>query len=221
GVQTCSHTIYYRISNFETNDPLYFRAEPVRCTSTILYKMYQENNKEISKTIALLMLSAIISDSLLFKSPTCTAEEVNAAKELAEIAEVNLEEYGLAMIEEGTELGGKKINELLTMNAKDFTFGDTEVVMDRIKDINGENVNEREIKLEAEINKIIEEKDLDLFLLVVTDIINSNSDVLALGKAANNVEKAFEVELLANRALLEGVVSRKKQIVTNLGETFK
>lgn len=212
---------HHRISNFETNDPLYFRAEPVGCTSTILYKMYQENNQEISKAIAMLMLSAIISDSLLFKSPTCTTEDINVAKELAEIAEVDLEEYGLAMLEAGTDLGGKTINELLTMDAKDFTFGDSEVMIAQINAIDVENVYERKLELEAEINKIIEEKDLDLFLLVVTDIINSNSDVLALGKAANNVEKAFEVELLANRALLEGVVSRKKQIVTNLGETFK
>src|SRR5699024_4066243 len=85
---------HHRISNFETNDPLYFRAEPVGCTSTILYKMYQENNKEISKTIELLMLSVSTSDSLIFTTHTNTAEDVNAAKELAEIAEVNSEEYG-------------------------------------------------------------------------------------------------------------------------------
>src|SRR5699024_12384151 len=101
------------------------------------------------------------------------------------------------------------------------TSDDTEIKNTQINDIDVKNDYERKIELEAEINKIIEEKDLDLFILDVTDIINSKSDVLARRKAANNVEKAFEVELLANRALLEGVVSRKKQIVTNLGETFK
>lgn len=212
---------HHRISNFETNDPLYFRAEPVGCTSTILYKMYQENNKEISKTIATLMLSAIISDSLLFKSPTCTPVDVAAAKELAKIAEVNLEEYGLAMLKAGTDLGDKTAIELLTMDAKEFTFGDSEVMIAQVNAIDIDSVYERRDELEVEINKVIEEKDLDLFLLVVTDIINSNSEVLALGKAANNVEEAFKVKLLANRALLEGVVSRKKQIVTSLGDTFK
>lgn len=212
---------HHRISNFETNDPLYFRAEPVGCTSTILYKMYQENNKEISKTIATLMLSAIISDSLLFKSPTCTPVDVAAAKELAEIAEVNLEEYGLAMLKAGTDLGDKTAIELLTMDAKEFTFGDSEVMIAQVNAIDIDSVYERRDELEVEINKVIEEKYLDLFLLVVTDIINSNSEVLALGKAANNVEEAFKVKLLANRALLEGVVSRKKQIVTSLGDTFK
>src|SRR5699024_9435027 len=139
-----------------------------------------------------------------FKSPTCTTEDVKAAKELAEIAEVNLEEYGLAMLEAGTDLGGKTINELLTMDAKDFTFGDSEVMIAQINAIDVEHVYERTLELEAEMNKIIDGKDLDLFLLVVTDIINSNSDVLARGIAANNVEKACDVELLANRALLEG-----------------
>ena len=212
---------HHRISNFETNDPLYFRAEPVGCTSTILYKMYQENNKEVSKTIATLMLSAIISDSLLFKSPTCTPVDVAAAKELAEIAEVNLEEYGLAMLKAGTDLGDKTPVELLTMDAKEFAFGDSEVMIAQVNAIDTDSVYERRDELEVEINKVIEEKGLDLFLLVVTDIINSNSEVLALGKAANNVEEAFKVKLLANRALLEGVVSRKKQIVTSLGDTFK
>src|SRR5699024_2934177 len=137
---------HHGISNFETNDPLYFRAEPVGRTSTILYKMFQENNKEISKTIALLMLSAIISDSLLFKSPTCTTEDVKADKELAKIAEVNLEEYELAMLEAGTDIGGKTINQLLTMDAKDFTFGDSEVMIAQINASDVETVYERKLE---------------------------------------------------------------------------
>lgn len=212
---------HHRIANFETSGPLYFRSEPVGCTSTILYKMYLENDKEVSKTIAILMLSAIVSDSLLFKSPTCTSVDVAAAMELAEIAEVNVEEYGLAMLEAGTDLDDKTALELLTMDAKEFAFGESEVVIAQINGIDTLSIFERRAELETEINKIIKEKELDLFLLVVTDIINSNSEVLAIGKAANNVEEAFEVKLLANRALLEGVVSRKKQIVTSLGNTFK
>lgn len=212
---------HHRISNFETNDPLYFRAEPVGCTSTILYKMYKENDKEISKAVATLMLSAIISDSLLFKSPTCTPIDVETAKELAKIAEINLEEYGLAMLEAGTALDDKTPLELLTMDAKEFAFGESKVIIAQVNAIDTANVFKRRLELEIEINKIIEENELDLFLLVVTDIINSNSDVLAIGKAANNVEEAFKIKLLESRALLEGVVSRKKQIVTNLGDTFK
>lgn len=212
---------HHRIANFETTDPLYFRAEPVGCTATILNKIFKEKNVEVSKTNALLLLSAIVSDTLLFKSPTCTSEDVEAAKELGEIAEVNVEEYGLEMLKAGTDLSDKSIEELLAMDAKEFTMGQSKVEIAQINAIDIDAIYEKQKEMETAIEKVIAQKELDLFLLVVTDIINSNSEVLALGNSSKNVEEAFEVELLANRALLKGVVSRKKQIVTNLGTTFK
>ena len=212
---------HHRIANFETSDPLYFRAEPVGCTATILTKIFKEKNVEISKTNAILLLSAIVSDTLLFKSPTCTDEDVQIAKELAEIAEVDVEEYGLDMLKAGTDLSDKSVKELLTMDAKEFTMGNAKVEIAQINAVDIDAIYEKQAELEAEINNIIEEKGLDLFLLAVTDIINSNSEVLALGNASKNVEDAFNVQLELNRALLEGVVSRKKQIVTNLEATFK
>lgn len=212
---------HHRIANFETSDPLYFRAEPVGCTATILTKIFKENNVEISKTNAILLLSAIVSDTLLFKSPTCTDEDVQIAKELAEIAEVDVEKYGLDMLKAGTDLSDKSVKELLTMDAKEFTMGNAKVEIAQINAVDIDAIYEKQAELEAEINNIIEEKGLDLFLLAVTDIIHSNSEVLALGNASKNVEDAFNVQLELNRALLEGVVSRKKQIVTNLEATFK
>lgn len=212
---------HHRIANFETSDPLYFRAEPVGCTATILTKIFKENNVEMSKTNAILLLSAIVSDTLLFKSPTCTDEDVQIAKELAEIAEVDVEKYGLDMLKAGTDLSDKSVKELLTMDAKEFTMGNAKVEIAQINAVDIDAIYEKQAELEAEINNIIEEKGLDLFLLAVTDIINSNSEVLALGNASKNVEDAFNVQLELNRALLEGVVSRKKQIVTNLEATFK
>lgn len=212
---------HHRVANFETNDPLYFRVEPVGCTATILYKMYQENDLEISQEIALLMLSAIVSDSLLFKSPTCTKQDKDIALKLAEIAKVDVNEYGLNMLKAGTDLADKSERELLEMDAKQFSMGDSEVIIAQVNAVDTSEVYKRKELLEKEMEKIIEEKELDLFLLVVTDIINSNSDALALGKKTTNVEEAFKVKLAENRALLKGVVSRKKQIVTNLGDTFK
>lgn len=211
---------HHRISNFETKDPLYFRAEPVGCTATILNKLYKENDIQPSKEISGLLLSAIISDSLLFKSPTCTEEDVQAAKELAEIAAVDLEEYGLEMLKAGTDLSDKTIKELLTMDAKEFTMGQAKVEIAQVNAIDIEQVYENKDQIKEEMNRIISDKGLDLFLFVVTDILNSNSEVLALGQAKNNVEKAFNVQLEDDRAMLEGVVSRKKQIVTKLTETF-
>lgn len=211
---------HHRIANFETSNPLYFRAEPVGCTATILNKLFKENNVEISKQNAILMISAIVSDTLLFKSPTCTEQDVAAAKELAEIAEIDLDEYGLEMLKAGTDLGDKSTRELLGMDAKEFTMGSAKVEVAQINAVDTESIYERKEELEQEISNIIDEKGLDLFLLVVTDILNSNSDALALGKATENVEKAFNVTLSDNRALLEGVVSRKKQIVPPLTESF-
>lgn len=211
---------HHRVANFETSEPLYFRAEPVGCTATILNKLFKENNVEVSKTNAILMLSAIVSDSLLFKSPTCTDEDVAAAKELEVIAGINVEEYGLEMLKAGTDLSDKTIAELLTMDAKEFTMGDAKVVIAQVNSVDLDSVYERQDEFELEINKAIETLGLDLFLLVITDIVNSNSDVLAIGEASNNVEKAFQVELAKNRALLSGVVSRKKQIAPPLSATF-
>lgn len=212
---------HHRIANFETSDPLYFRAEPVGCTATILTKIFKEKNVEISKTNAILLLSAIISDTLLFKSPTCTDEDVETAKELEKIADIDAEKYGLDMLKAGTDVSDKSVKELLTMDAKEFTMGNAKVEIAQINAVDIDVIYEKQAELEEEMNKMIAEKDLDLFLLAVTDIINSNSDVLALGNASKNVEDAFNVQLEMNRALLKGVVSRKKQIVTNLEATFK
>lgn len=212
---------HHRIANFETNDPLLFRAEPVGCTATILNKIYKENDIEVNEKNAILLLSAIISDTLLFKSPTCTEEDIKAAKDLAKIANIDLDTYGLDMLKAGTDLSDKSIAELLAMDSKEFMMGPSKVEIAQVNAVDLEEIYEKQADLEKEIEKIIEDKKLDLFLLVVTDIINSNSEVLALGKASRNVEDAFSVQLAGNRALLEGVVSRKKQIVTNLGATFQ
>lgn len=211
---------HHRIANFETANPLYFRAEPVGCTATILYKMFNEKSVRISKENAVLLLSAIISDTLLFKSPTCTEEDKEAAEALAHIAEVDLQSYGLDMLKAGTNVNDKSIAELLAMDAKEFTFGSSKVEIAQINVVDPESIYAKQADYETEIEKIIEEKGLDLFLLVVTNILDSDSDVLALGSKSDNVAKAFAVTLHNNRALLKGVVSRKKQIVTSLEATF-
>lgn len=211
---------HHRIANFETSEPVYFRAEPVGCTATIINKMYKENNLPVTKQVAGLLLSAIISDLLLLKSPTCTKQDIAAAKELAEVAEVDMEAYGLEMLKAGTDLNGKSTASLLILDSKEFIMGETKVEIAQINAVDTNDVYLNQAEIEKEIAKVIEEKDLELFLLVVTDIINSNSDVLAMGNAEKNVEEAFNVDLVNHRALLKGVVSRKKQIVNKLTNTF-
>ncbi|MEL3956863.1 manganese-dependent inorganic pyrophosphatase [Caldifermentibacillus hisashii] len=213
GVKVLEVIDHHRIANFETADPLYYRAEPVGCTATIIKKLYKENNVVIPKDIAGLMLSAIISDSLLFKSPTCTEEDIQAAKELAEIANVELETYGMAMLKAGADVSSKTAEQLISLDAKPFNIGENKVIIAQVNTVDPQDVLARQDEVEAAIQSVIDEKGLDLFLFVITDILNSNSTALALGTNTALVEKAYNVILENNTALLEGVVSRKKQVV--------
>lgn len=211
---------HHRIANFETSHPLYYRAEPVGCTATILNKLYKENGVAISKPVAGLMLSAIISDSLLFKSPTCTPEDVAAARELAELAGVSAETYGLDMLKAGADLSDKTIAQLISLDSKEFSMGGRKVEIAQVNAVDTNDVLSRQAELEAALSSIIADKGLDLFVFVVTDILNNDSVALALGNSAGVVEKAYNVALSDNKAVLKGVVSRKSQIVPVLTEAF-
>lgn len=211
---------HHRIANFETSDPLYYRAEPVGCTATILNKLYKENGVEIEKETAGLMLSAIISDSLLFKSPTCTQQDIDAAKELAEIAGVDANTYGLEMLKAGADLSDKTVEQLISIDAKEFQMGSSKVEIGQVNAVDTNDVLVHKTELEAVLSKVVADKGLDLFLFVVTDILTNDSVALAIGKEANKVEQAFNVTLDNNQATLKGVVSRKKQIVPVLTEAF-
>lgn len=211
---------HHRISNFETSAPLYYRAEPVGCTATILNKMYKENQLEIKPEIAGLMLSAIISDTLLFKSPTCTEEDIQAAAELEQIAGINKETYGLDMLKAGASTADKSAEDLLNIDAKSFSMGDKEVRVAQVNTVDIDEVFQRQEEIENAINAETANNGYDLFVLVVTDIINSDSKILALGQQQAAVEKAFNVALDKNAALLKGVVSRKKQVVPQLTDVL-
>lgn len=183
--------------------------------------MYKEKQIELDKHIAGLLLSAIVSDSLLLKSPTCTEEDVKAAQELAEKAGVDLEEYGLEMLKAGADISDKTVKELITMDAKEFAMGDAKVEIAQVNAVDVSEIYQLHDELVSEITATVNEKGLDLFLFVATDILNNDSEVLAVGPEKANVEKAFHATLDENdRALLKGVVSRKKQIVTALTEQF-
>ncbi len=204
---------HHRIANFETSEPLYYTARPFGCTSTILYKEFKNRNIEIEKTEAILMASAIISDTLLLKSPTTTDHDRKALEELGKIAGINVEEYGLEMLKAGTDLDDFSAEELINLDAKSLDKDETKFVIAQVNTVSIEDVLKRQNELEDAINKAIEEKGLSLFVLAITDILNSNSEIIALGTKKDAVEKAFEKKLENNRAFLEGVVSRKKQLL--------
>ena len=212
---------HHRIANFQTADPLYFRAEPVGCTATILNKLFKENNVEIPANIAGLMLSAIVSDTLLFKSPTCTDQDVQAGVELAEIAGVDAADYGLAMLKAGADLSDKSLEDLLSLDAKGFEFGGYKATVAQVNAVDIEDVLGRQAELENLLNKDVADNGLDLFFFVVTDILNNDSTAVAAGQVAEAAAKAFGAEIVNGRIALPGVVSRKKQIVPVLTEGLK
>lgn len=219
-VEVLSVVDHHRISNFETANPLHYRAEPVGCTNTIVAKLFKEKEVEIPKDIAGLMLSAIVSDTLLFKSPTCTDEDVKIAKELAAIAEVDIDSYGLEMLKAGTNLSDKSAAELIDMDAKSFPMADKNVRIAQINVVDVNDVLSIQAELEQEMLNENQTKNYDLFILVVTNILDSDSVILALGNPIKAVEEAFNISLENNRALLKGVVSRKKQVVPQLTEAL-
>ena len=211
---------HHRIANFETAGPLYYRAEPVGCTSTIVFKMFKESGVAVSPQIGGLMLSAIISDTLLLKSPTCTPEDIAAAQELAPIAGVDLQTYGMELLKAGASLRDRSIAQLVSTDSKEFPMGGAKVEIAQVTAVDVDDVLSRQDELEAALRGTIAAKGLDLFLFVITDILNNDSVAVALGPRAAAVEAAFGVTLENNRALLTGVVSRKLQIVPALTETF-
>ncbi len=211
---------HHRISNFETSDPLYYRAEPVGCTATILNKLFKEHHVRIPKDMAGLMLSAIISDSLLFKSPTCTNEDIEAAKQLAELAEVDSEIYGLEMLKAGADLSEKTVEELLALDAKAFDIGTNHIEVAQVNTVDPEELLQQETSIKDAITAVIEHRKLNLFVFVITDILANDSTIIAIGEKADAINQAFNVELTDDKAELKGVVSRKKQIIPQLTDAL-
>lgn len=209
---------HHCISNFETKAPLYYIAEPVGCTATILYELYMMNKIEIEPKIAALMTSAIISDTLLFKSPTCTKKDEEVARELAKIANIDIESYGMEMLKAGTDLSDFSAEELINIDSKELEANGLKFQVAQVNTACIEDVLKDKDNIEKAMRDFINTNQVGLFMLAITDIINSNSQIIVLGDRANVVEKAFNVKLEDNMAFLPGVVSRKKQIVPVIKE---
>ncbi len=205
---------HHRISDFQTESPIFMRFEPVGCSSTIIFKMYQEKNIDIPKSIAGVMLSAILSDTLIFTSPTCTEEDIAAGKKLAEIAGVDFNTYGNEMFKAGTSLDGYSPEEILALDRKKFSFGDYTSYISQVNTMDNESIEKLKPSLLSAMKKFLEENECDFAVLMLTNIINGSSELLAVGDIAESIlYKAFDKKLENNSMYLEGVVSRKKQIV--------
>lgn len=210
---------HHKFGNFSTDEPVKIDADTVGCTSTIIFKLFKEAQITPSKEIAGLMMSAILSDTLLFKSPTCTERDKQAVKELAEIAgEKDFEAYGMKMLIAGTSLKGMTSQEIISIDMKAFDMNGSKVSISQINTVDIPGILEMQKDFEDSMTANNKANDYVLSLLVVTDIIKAGSYILAVGERQDLVEKAYNVKLENNIVWLDGVVSRKKQVVPVLME---
>ena len=204
---------HHKISGFSTSEPLYYTAMPVGCTATIIYGMYKNKNIEIDSKIAGLMASAIISDTLLLKSPTTTDLDKKVLEELGKIAKIDVKEYGLEMLKAGTDLSDFSAEELINIDSKPFSTNGVNYQVAQVNTASIEEVIKYKEKIENAMKNFISKNSQDSFVLLITDILENNSQILVAGSRKDIAEKAFNVKLNDNTAFLPGVVSRKKQVV--------
>ncbi|WP_249029206.1 putative manganese-dependent inorganic diphosphatase [Tannockella kyphosi] len=212
---------HHRVADIQTISPLLFRGEPVGCTATIVTKCYKENSVEIPQDIAGLLLGAIISDTLLFKSPTCTPTDTKIAKELAKIAGVDIYTFGIDMFKAGTSLVGKSVDEIFHQDYKRFNFDKKTVGVAQVNSMDIEGFMPFKEEMLAYMEKEAKNNDLEFTLLLLTDIINGNSEIFVAGPRPELVENAFHIKLQSSQATLTGIISRKKQVVPAITEVME
>lgn len=212
---------HHRLGGIQTSEPIYIRQEPVGCTCTIVANMHWDNDIEIPPSIAGLLLSAIISDTVLFKSPTCTQKDRNTAERLAEIAGVDLKEYGLAMLRAGAGIGGKTPTEIAKNDLKEFKIGDYRIIVSQISVMDPKEVLDIEEKLIDVMKENCEREGFDMHLLMVTDILEEATYLLYAGSPKTLIGEAFKKDASGTHVYLPGVMSRKKQIIPPLSEAVK
>lgn len=205
---------HHRLGNLETLSPLYFRNQPVGCTSTIIYEMYQEKGLEPEPQIAGLMCSAILSDTLMFRSPTCTEKDVQAGEALGKIAGIETIAYGEQMFRAGSNLSGKSGKEIFYQDFKTFMVGKIHFGVGQISSMNAQELEEVKELLLPQMETEFQEKKLDMLFLMLTNIRMESTELLCMGDQAESVMRdSFQVELEEGSCELQGVVSRKKQLI--------
>ncbi|WP_010167134.1 putative manganese-dependent inorganic diphosphatase [Candidatus Epulonipiscium viviparus] len=207
---------HHRVANIDTQTPVFLRVEPVGCTCTIIAKMFNEANIMPPREIAGLMLSAILSDTLCFKSPTCTPEDIKVANRLAKIAEVDIMAYGEELISIGGALDKIPISEILEGDVKTFSLGEYKTLISQVNTTSLKSLEKIQHNLVQEMNAIQLKNQVDLVILIVTDILLGGSEIIAVGPQKKLAEKAFGIAPDKNSVYLEDVCSRKKQIIPQL-----
>lgn len=216
---------HHRLGTIQTMSPVFFRNQPLGCTATIIYQMYQEAGVKVEPKIAGLLCSAIVSDTLLFRSPTCTAVDEMAARALADIAGIDIEKYAMEMFSAGSNLKDKSDEEIFYQDFKRFTSGKVTIGVGQITSLNGDELDRLKGRMEAFMETALENNGLDMIFFMLTNILTETTDLICEGQGALQLAgKAFhkDIELLEEEGLKEpvlclpGVVSRKKQLIPEL-----
>ena len=213
---------HHRLGDIETVSPITFRNQPVGCTATIINQMYEEHDIEVPRQIAGLLCGAIISDTLLFRSPTCTPLDEKTAKKLAEIAKIDLEQMAQEMFNAGSNLKGKSAEDICFQDFKQFTVNDTIFGVEQITSMSKEELAEIRKMMMEHLPRVLEAHNLNMIYFMLTDILAESTELLCVGTGARGIAlSAFDLPDDAQTLLLKGVVSRKKQLIPVLVETMQ
>lgn len=209
---------HHRIGTLETLEPVFFRNQPLGCTATIIYQMYQENGVEIPKNIAGLLMAAIISDTLMFRSPTCTEVDKRAAEELSAICDVEIEEFAIDMFAAGSDLSSREPKEIFEQDMKRFEVGDVQFTVSQINSMNSIELKEIKEKLVPYLEEVFASLGVGMAYVMLTNIVKESTELLCFGEKAKDVAReAFQLNGDVNRdVILKGLVSRKKQLIPSL-----
>lgn len=207
---------HHRIADIQTGRPIYFRNEPVGSTSTIVANMYFENGIRPQKSIAGILCAAIISDTLIYKSPTCTYIDIMTSERLAEIAEINVNDFSLAMFKAGSSLQDRTPEDIFYQDFKEFTLGKYKIGISQVNTVGTENIQEIKETMLDYLKSLHKIKSYNLIIMMITDVIEQGSLLLFIGEDKDLIAKAFNVQPGESSVYLPGVVSRKKQVVPPL-----
>ncbi|MCB6488515.1 putative manganese-dependent inorganic diphosphatase [Dorea sp. 210702-DFI.3.17] len=213
---------HHRLGDIETVSPITFRNQPVGCTATIVNQMYEENEIEVPREIAGLLCGAIISDTLLFRSPTCTPLDERTAKKLAKISDIDLEQMAQEMFNAGSNLKGKSAEDICFQDFKQFTVNDTIFGVGQITSMSKEELAAIRDMMTEHLPKVLEAHNLNMIYFMLTDILAESTELLCVGTGARGIAlSAFDLPDNAKSLILKGVVSRKKQLIPVLVETMQ
>ena len=212
---------HHRLGDVTTSEPIFCRIEPVGSTATIIAELFDEREVALDSQTAGLLLSGLVSDTVILRSPTTTDRDRVVAERLADIAEVDIDAYGKELLAQKSKLGEKSPREIVLGDFKSFEFGNSAVGIGQIETVDPEPVLDQRAAIRAAMDGIVDERDYDLLVLLVTDLLEEASTAFVVGEASDRVGPALDVEITDGEAFLPGVMSRKKQIVPPLESAFR